>query len=269
MLTWKRSLSPNCKSPTKSNSQSQSFFYEWSQTESNTAMGSVRELLIDFCSSVEPTSKMIAGVLEHGIENFLSKSNQLLASKPTHNQSPASLTKFNVITYLDKDWPNQLFDLDDEMPLVLWVNCDLIELLALGSSIALTGPQQMSISDARIAGQLISASENAVRPILTDGARGTGELLIRLGITKNVKLAVVKPTGLQINSTRNLNLPDQVIQISEYAPTVIASKNRLVRRNRILAALSSLTIAISPRPYSGAASIWHWADLLGRNRVSI
>ena len=232
-------------------------------------MESARELLIDFCSTIEPTSKMIAGVLEHGIEKFLSQSNQSNVLNPIQDKLPALNSKFNVITYLDKDWPNQLFDLDDEMPWVLWVSCDLIELPALKSAITLTGPQQMSISDARIAGQLIAASENAVRPILSDGARGTGELLIRLGINKNIKLAVVKPMGLQINSRRNLNLPGQVIQISEYAPTAILSKNRLLRRNRILAALSSLTIAISPRPFSGAASIWHWADLLGRDRVLI
>lgn len=232
-------------------------------------MESARELLINFCCQIDPTQKIVSGVLEHGIENFLRKSNQLNALKLIPTKLKLSPARYNVITYLDKDWPNQLFDLDDEMPLVLWVSCDLIELSTLNSAITLTGPQQMSISDARIAGQLVSASENAVRAILTDGARGTGELLIRLGINKNMKLAVVKPTGLQINSRRNLNLPGQVIQISEYSPSAIFSKSRLLRRNRILAALSSLTIAISPRPFSGAASILHWADLLGRDRVLI
>ena len=235
----------------------------------NCPMSSERELLIKFCSQVTPTAQLVAGILENGIENFLCKTNRF--KKVDLTEKPVNLltSGLKVITYLDQTWPKQLFDLDDEMPLVLWLNSDFPDLTTFKSAITITGSMQPSISDSKILGRLMAAVTSATVPIITDGAAGTGELLIRLGLAQKAELLVVRAAGLQARSKSQLNLPQQVVQISESPPTAWLSKSRLLRRNRIVAALSFITVAISPRPFTNAASIWHWADLLGRDRIAI
>lgn len=228
-----------------------------------------REALIKFCTSFQPSPQVVAQILELGIIKHLDKNRSQFQNFNIKSANIKISNTIKCVTYLDEDWPKQLFDLDDEMPLVMWFRGDLSAVGNLIAPIAITGTRQPSITDVRYLGQLIAASSQLQLPLITDGASGSGELLLQVGIKSNSKLILVKAAGLETKSKSELNLLPNVLELSEFPPKTPLSKPRILQRNRIIAALSSLTIAVRPKTFSTASSIWHWADQLGRDRFLI
>ena len=64
-------------------------------------------------------------------------------------------------------------------------------------------------------------------------------------------------------------IPKSGALISEYPLGVPVTKARLIDRNRVIAALSSLVIAIEPAARTGASNILYWADQLGREVIVV
>jgi DNA protecting protein DprA len=235
-----------------------------------------REKLIRLLSHCEPTPWLIQNILEFGVNHAIArvrKTPQLITyAKPSLAKNPHQ--PVSVITYFDDCWPKQLFDLDTEMPLVLWVNGNVQASTAIASTIAIVGATQPSLSSVRTAGRIIRLVTAETAAIFSDGSFGISSLGHRMAISINRPNFAVLPAGVnQRYPKRNHMLLSDIAKtgalISEYPPHVAVSRGRLLRRNRIIAALSDLTVVIAAPPRSGAANIAYWAEQLGREIVEL
>jgi DNA protecting protein DprA len=235
-----------------------------------------RDKLIRLFSKYEPTAWLIRKVLEFGVSGAIAqakKSKQLIAYPSTSAQQTCDLP-IRIITYLDACWPKQLFDLDTEMPLVLWVSGDAPAGTAVKSAIAIAGPNQPSLSTVRTAGRIIYCATGAATAVFSDGSFGVSSLVHRIAISINQLNFAVLPAGInQPYPRRNHTLLTDIAKtgalISEYPPNIAVNRGRLLRRNRIIAAMSDLAVVIAAPPRSGAANIAYWAEQLGRELVEV
>jgi DNA processing protein len=237
---------------------------------------SERERLIRLLINYEPTPWLIQNILEFGVNDAIAgfrNTQQLIPyAKPSLAKNPQQ--PVSVITYLDDSWPKQLFDLDTEMPLVLWVNGNVQANTAIAPTIAIVGNTQPSLSTIRTAGRIIRLATAETAAIFSDGSFGISSLGHRIAISINQPSFVVLPAGVnQRYPKRNQMLLSGIAKtgalISEYPPHVSVSRGRLLRRNRIIAALSDLTVVIAAPPRGGAANIAYWAEQLGRELVEL
>ena len=89
-------------------------------------MHNERTELIKLFSKYEPSAWLIDKSIELGAVRAKSLGKKLnkLISYPSLDITNGQKKQLapTAITYLDANWPKQLFDLDNEMPLVLWLS---------------------------------------------------------------------------------------------------------------------------------------------------
>jgi DNA processing protein len=173
-----------------------------------------------------------------------------------------------VITYLDNEYPRCLFDLAEELPLVLWYQSNQLKLNVPRFRASVIGSNHPSLTDVKLLGNLLAQTHLDFLPI-TDASVGVGELLLKLSIANQFPAAIVAASGiskysLPLNWRQRRKFLGQGLILSETPPHLALNRNRLLRRNRIIAAMSDAVIAIRPAKNSGASSILHWAEQLGR-----
>jgi DNA processing protein len=227
---------------------------------------SERDLLVEFCSSYEVSPAIAAQVLEHGIDKVIANSRLMSRCLPlpaaTHKSQAAA------ITYLDSAYPKCLFDLAEELPLVLWYRSNQLKFNFPRFRVSIIGSNQPSLTDVRLLGNLLAQTYLNFLPI-TDASMGVGELLLILSTVNQFPIAIVAASGtskysLPLNWRQRRKFLGQGLILSETPPHLALNRDRLLRRNRVIAAMSDAVIAIRPAKNSGASSILHWADQLGR-----
>lgn len=226
-----------------------------------------RDLLVQFCSNAELNPRIVSQILERGISSVLS-SNIPKVMPPNSLRSMRHLKSLNAITYLDDHFPQALFDLEDEMPLVLWSDKSIF-FKPYETFVTITGTNTLSLTDVRLISRLIQQLDNRATSVL-DASIGTSELALKQLVNLEKPSVVIAAAGLisyqvPLNYIQRMKFAEIGILLSENPPHLSLNRTRMLRRNRILAALSSQIIAIRPRGKSGASSILHWAELLGRD----
>lgn len=241
-------------------------------------MSAERAELIRLFSKYEPNAWLIDKSLELGalraaslgkkLNKLIPYSNLNLADWKTQQLQPTA------ITYLDNHWPKQLFDLDNEMPLVLWLS-GVKQLTFLDNqAVAVVGSKMPSLSVVKSAGRVILNALADCSCILSDNSIGINTLAMHLGIKTGKTNFSILAGGLdqiypKVNQDLLLAIPSFGALVSQYPIGVRVTKAQLIERNRIIAALSSLVIAIAPTARTGASNIMNWADQLGREVIAI
>lgn len=178
----------------------------------------------------------------------------------------------------DPLWPQQLADLDSDKPLMLWVR-GAVGLLRQPQA-AVVGARASTQYGVAAAEDLVSAIMRCEYHVISGGA---------YGIDAAAHQAALRDTGHRPNAPTtiavlaggidryypagNRDLLRHILGVgavvSEVVPGRPPSRFRFLSRNRIIAALASLTIVVEAQRRSGALNTAHHALKLGRTVAAV
>ena len=157
--------------------------------------------------------------------------------------------EITVITIFDDEYPKKLFDLKDKKPIILYVKGDVRALTQ--SNIAIVGtrkPSEWSMKvESRLVQKIIELSE---RTIVSGLALGCDKIAHETTVNLGKKTIAVLPSGVNaITPVAHKNLAKNIIKnggclVSEYEPSLKASKSTYVARDAVIAALSDATMVV-------------------------
>jgi DNA processing protein len=160
------------------------------------------------------------------------------------------------LTRSDASFPKELQDLGDETPAQLWAEGSLAILEVL-PRVAIVGTRRSTGYGERIARELATAFARAGACIVSGLATGIDGTAHRAALDADGTTIAVLGTGLNEyfpKSNRHLQreIAEKGLLLSELEPNDHGMKFSFLQRNRLIAALSSLTIVVEAPRKSGA-----------------
>ncbi|XBH22490.1 DNA-processing protein DprA [Jonesiaceae bacterium BS-20] len=185
-------------------------------------------------------------------------------------EKAAQLLGAIVITRGHDLWPTALDDLMEESPFCLWAlgNPDLRDFAEEGVSIV--GARAASAYGEHVTANLVSELVGQGHPILSGGAYGIDAVAHRAALASHGITAAVMAGGIdQLYPAGNTNLLRNVIAqdgtvLTELPPGSVPSRVRFLRRNRLIAALTKVTVVVEAAWRSGTLSTANHAFEIGR-----
>lgn len=172
----------------------------------------------------------------------------------------------------DDLWPAQLSDLGLQEPLCLWWRGHEQELPSAGRAIALVGSRDSTSYGASVTGDLAFGLAQQGFSVVSGGAYGIDAHAHRGALNGGVAglptIAVMAGGVDRFYPSGNEDLLRAVAAqgavISEVPPGSAPTRYRFLQRNRLIAALSSVTVVVEARRRSGALNTAHHAETIGR-----
>ena len=173
----------------------------------------------------------------------------------------------------DELWPRQLADLGLQEPICLWWRGIEQELPAPARSIALVGSRDSTSYGASVTGDLAYSLAQRGFTIISGGAYGIDAHAHRAALAgassgSMPTIAVMAggvdrfyPSG---NEELLRTVANQGAVLAEVPPGSAPTRYRFLQRNRLIAALASVTVVVEARWRSGALNTAHHAESLGR-----
>ncbi|MGF4042570.1 DNA-processing protein DprA [Paenarthrobacter nitroguajacolicus] len=172
----------------------------------------------------------------------------------------------------DDLWPEQLADLGLQEPLCLWWRGQEQQLPSARQTIALVGSRDSTNYGASVTGDLAYGLAQRGYTVVSGGAYGIDAHAHRGALSGGVAsvptIAVMAggvdrfyPSGNE-DLLRAVSIQGAVI--SEVPPGSAPTRYRFLQRNRIIAALASVTVVVEARWRSGALNTAHHAETIGR-----
>ena len=178
----------------------------------------------------------------------------------------------------DELWPRQLADLGLQEPLCLWWRGVEQELPAAAKAIALVGSRDSTSYGATVTGDLAYSLAQRGFTVVSGGAYGIDAHAHRAalaggtGSTEGARglptIAVMAGGVDRFYPAGNEDLlravADHGAVLAEVPPGSAPTRYRFLQRNRLIAALASVTVVVEARWRSGALNTAHHAESLGR-----
>lgn len=172
----------------------------------------------------------------------------------------------------DDLWPDQLGDLGIHEPICLWWRGVEQELPAAAKSIALVGSRDSTSYGAAVTGDLAYALAQRGFTVVSGGAYGIDAHAHRAalaGSPESMPTIAVMAGGVdRFYPSGNEDLlravANQGAVLAEVPPGSAPTRYRFLQRNRLIAALASVTVVVEARWRSGALNTAHHAESLGR-----
>lgn len=173
----------------------------------------------------------------------------------------------------DEVWPRQLADLGLQEPMCLWWRGNEQELPPPGRSIALVGSRDSTSYGASVTADLAYSLTQRGFTIISGGAYGIDAHAHRAALAGGSggsmpTIAVMAggvdrfyPSG---NEDLLRTVANQGAVLAEVPPGSAPTRYRFLQRNRLIAALASVTVVVEARWRSGALNTAHHAETLGR-----
>ncbi|MFJ5958483.1 DNA-processing protein DprA [Paenarthrobacter sp. NPDC092416] len=172
----------------------------------------------------------------------------------------------------DALWPQQLSDLGLQEPLCLWWRGQEQDLPAVSQAVALVGSRDSTSYGGSVTGDLAYGLAQRGYTVVSGGAYGIDAHAHRGALSGGVAsvptIAVMAggvdrfyPSG---NEELLRAVANQGAVISEVPPGSAPTRYRFLQRNRIIAALASVTVVVEARWRSGALNTAHHAETMGR-----
>ncbi|MDP9883791.1 DNA processing protein [Sinomonas atrocyanea] len=176
----------------------------------------------------------------------------------------------------DAEWPAGLLGLGAEGPLCLWVRGDE-PLPAAERSVAIVGSRDATGYGISVAGELARGVADLGLTVVSGGAYGIDGQAHRAALSSSaaaVPTVAVMAGGVdRYYPSGNEELLREVARrghlVSELPPGASPSKHRFLKRNRLIAAMSALTVVVEARWRSGALSTARRAVDLGRHVAAV
>lgn len=170
----------------------------------------------------------------------------------------------------DSDWPTALNDLGERAPTALWLRGATSFLTApLSDRVTITGARAATSYGEHVTGELVSDLTHAERIIVAGGAYGIDAAAHRAALASGGQTVAVMVGGLdRLYPSGNRELLERVgdlgLLASEMPPGATPTKWRFLARNRILGALSGVTVVVEAGYRSGSLNVAARAAQLGR-----
>ena len=194
---------------------------------------------------------------------------------PDRDLATISRAGGELLTPEDPRWPEALRDLGLGMPLCLWARGDLNQgMPALGRTAAVVGSRDSTGYGASVAGDLAAGLVVQGWSVVSGGAYGIDAQAHRAALATGggagaaPTIAVMACGADRYYPAGNEDLLREVVRrgilMSEVPPGSSPTRWRFLQRNRIIAALSAVTVVVEARWRSGALNTAHHAAALGR-----
>ncbi|KRE52368.1 DNA processing protein DprA [Arthrobacter sp. Soil736] len=172
----------------------------------------------------------------------------------------------------DELWPGQLGDLGIHQPICLWWRGVELELPPAAKSVALVGSRDSTSYGASVTGDLAYSLAQRGFTVVSGGAYGIDAHAHRAALAGGSgpmpTIAVMAGGVDRFYPSGNEDLlravANQGAVIAEVPPGSAPTRYRFLQRNRIIAALASVTVVVEARWRSGALNTAHHAESLGR-----
>lgn len=172
----------------------------------------------------------------------------------------------------DTLWPQQLGDLGIHEPICLWWRGVEQELPPARKSIALVGSRDSTSYGAAVTGDLAYSLAQRGFTVVSGGAYGIDAHAHRAalaGVSEALPTIAVMAGGVdRFYPSGNEDLLRAVVNrgavLAEVPPGSAPTRYRFLQRNRLIAALASVTVVVEARWRSGALNTAHHAETLGR-----
>ena len=169
-------------------------------------------------------------------------------------------------------WPAQLGDLGIHEPLCLWWRGVEQALPSLDKSVALVGSRDSTSYGASVTGDLAYSLAQREFTVVSGGAYGIDAHAHRAALSGGggamPTIAVMAGGVDRFYPSGNEDLlravANQGAVIAEVPPGSAPTRYRFLQRNRLIAALTAVTVVIEARWRSGALNTAHHAETLGR-----
>ena len=173
----------------------------------------------------------------------------------------------------DELWPRQLADLGLQEPICLWWRGVEQPLPPAGKTIALVGSRDSTAYGSAVTGDLAYSLAQRGFTIVSGGAYGIDAHAHRAalagGSSGGIPTIAVMAGGVdRFYPSGNEDLlravANQGAVLAEVPPGSAPTRYRFQQRNRLIAALASVTVVVEARWRSGALNTAHHAETLGR-----
>lgn len=172
----------------------------------------------------------------------------------------------------DDLWPAQLADLGLHQPVCLWWRGIEQSLPVLNKAVALVGSRDSTSYGAAVTGDLAYSLAQRGFTIVSGGAYGIDAHAHRAALaggTQAMPTVAVMAGGVDRfypagNEDLLRAVANQGAVLAEVPPGSAPTRYRFLQRNRLIAALSAVTVVVEARWRSGALNTAHHAETLGR-----
>ncbi|MBL8035043.1 MAG: DNA-protecting protein DprA [Leptospiraceae bacterium] len=178
-----------------------------------------------------------------------------------------------VLTLADADYPPLLREID-HAPFALFLRGN--RSLLSGKMVSLVGTREPSTSGRLTAAQLSAHFISSGHTLVSGIARGIDAIVHHAALTGNGKTIAVLPNGfLHPYPLENRDLymaagaSPNLLLLSEYLPDQKPQRHHFVRRNRLIAGLSPLTVVVEAGEKSGALITADFALREGREVAAV
>ncbi|MEF3322154.1 DNA-processing protein DprA [Gulosibacter sp. GYB002] len=169
----------------------------------------------------------------------------------------------------DPQWPAGLDALGESSPHVLWVRGDLEALRGCAKSVALVGARAASTYGTTTTADLAAGLSDRGFTIVSGGAYGIDAAAHRTALASEAPTVAVLAGGVdRLYPAANRGLFEQIIArgalVSELVVGQAPERWRFIQRNRIIAALTQVTVVVEAGARSGALHTANGALQIGR-----
>lgn len=216
------------------------------------------------------------GNVKNALELLRQKGKVIYSRQSAYDEiEKAEKLKVRILTYLDKNYPQNLLQLNDAPP-VLYVYGN-VELLNYQPAISIVGVRNASINGRKIASRIAyDLTQNNVL-VVSGMARGIDAAAHKGALyAQNQQGTTVAVLGTGVDEIYPLentelynNICWQGAVISEFALGTKAQVQNFPRRNRIIAALSSGTLVVEAGVHSGSLITANFALEQGKDIFAV
>lgn len=177
---------------------------------------------------------------------------------------------FGTLIPADKEWPAGLNDLGERAPYLLWTRGAASFLTTpLSDRATITGARAATAYGEQVAGELATSLVDEERVVVSGGAFGIEGAAHKSVLAASGQTIAVLAGGLDRpypagHSELLSRIGDVGLLVSELPPGAAPTRHRFLARNRLLAALSGVTVIPEASPRSGSMTTVLAARELGR-----
>jgi DNA processing protein len=169
----------------------------------------------------------------------------------------AASTKTKLVIPTDAVWPNGLNDLEVFGPKVLWIRGDVDKLPSKNSAVSIIGARASTGYGEHVAMDLAAGLCSAGYTIVSGGAYGIDGMAHRAALACEGKTVAVLAGGIdRLYPAGHEELLKRIMEngavVSEVAPGSAPTRWRFLQRNRLIAAIASVTVVVEAGQRSGS-----------------
>lgn len=189
------------------------------------------------------------------------------------SSSPDSAPPTHRVVRSDATYPAELEDLRENAPSMLWTR-GALDALRVQPRVAIVGTRRATAYGERVTREIATAFARAGACVVSGLAVGIDGTAHRATLEAGGTTIAVLGTGIdrifpKANRHLQLAIAERGLLISELEPDQHGWKSTFLQRNRIIAALASLTIVVEAPVTSGALNTADHALGLGRSLAAV